>query len=173
LRYGIVATKGERAHGFWEAVQVRSCESVGSMYFINFKAAPVPQGNFKGRSKMLPNRMSSEERGDRKRPWTCMLHVTPLRSSLPKYSAASGVVLDGSASLKPLMKTITSPSQASVTIRCEVFVFTNDVMGVRVFGVGPARTRSVGIVFRRGGYGLDGRGRSSKKKGINGVDRLH
>jgi hypothetical protein len=68
LRYGMVATRGDRAHGFWDAWHVRSCESVGSMNFMNFKAAPVPQGSLSGRSKMLPNRISSEERGDKNRP---------------------------------------------------------------------------------------------------------
>jgi hypothetical protein len=76
VRFGMVDIRGERAHGC--VGEERSCSKVGSMYLahkfdcvrvvgrgsthvMNLRAAPEPQGSFRGLSKVFPNRMSSVE----------------------------------------------------------------------------------------------------------------
>lgn len=76
VRWGIVATSGDNAHGF--DLDARSCSRVGSMklqersisstriepydpYFMNFSAVLKPHGNLRGRSKVFPNNISSAE----------------------------------------------------------------------------------------------------------------
>lgn len=65
---GMVAMRGDSAQG--RLFDVRSCSRVGSINFMNFSAAPAPQGNFSGLSNVFPKRMSSAECFCRNRPWT-------------------------------------------------------------------------------------------------------
>lgn len=58
-KLGMVAMRGESAQGL--VGDERSWSRVGSTNFINLSAAPEPHGNFRGRSKVFPKRMSSAE----------------------------------------------------------------------------------------------------------------
>lgn len=66
VKWGIVEMRGARAQGFVD--DIKSCSRVGSMKCMNFRAALDPQGNFSGRSKVLPNRMLSAEYVFKNRP---------------------------------------------------------------------------------------------------------
>jgi hypothetical protein len=65
-KWGMVEISGERAHGF--VGDARSCSSVGSTYFMNFRAAPEPHGSLNGLSKVFPKRMSFAEYGTKNLP---------------------------------------------------------------------------------------------------------
>lgn len=55
-----------RAQGCQEIL--KDLEKIKDIDFINFKTAPVPQGNFNGRSKVFPKSISSAECGTRNLP---------------------------------------------------------------------------------------------------------
>ena len=82
MRCGMVATRGESAHGFgaarscsrvwsmilWYLFNVETVGEMGHTHFMNLRAREEPHGSLSGRSKVLPNRTSSAVHGVKNRP---------------------------------------------------------------------------------------------------------